>query len=95
MHRVSRTTYYAVFATLLVLLAITVGAAYIDLGRFGLIFAMGIAAAKALLILLFFMHLRYSSQLTVIVASAGIIWWAILVVLAMSDYLSRGWVTSG
>jgi caa(3)-type oxidase subunit IV len=57
-------TYLAVFGALMALLAITVGVAYVDLGKFNLAAAMAIAVAKAALIVTFFMHLRYGRRLT-------------------------------
>ena len=85
-------TYLLVFVALLILLAATVAVAYVDLGILNSILTITIAVAKALLILLFFMHLRYSSALTWIVVIAGFFWLGILLVLSMSDYLTRFWV---
>jgi cytochrome c oxidase subunit 4 len=85
-------TYYLVFAALMVLLAATVAMAEIDLGPLNVLVAAAIATAKALLILLFFMHVRYSEPLTWLVAGAGFFWLAILFVLTISDYISRGWL---
>ena len=67
-HIVSLKTYVAIFAVLLALTATTVAIAHVDLGRLNTVVALVIAFAKALLVALFFMHLRYSSQLTKIVA---------------------------
>ena len=83
-----------VFVALLILLAATVAVAYVDLGFLNPILTITIAVIKALLILLFFMHLRYSSALTWIVAMAGFFWLGILLVLSMSDFLTRFWVPS-
>jgi cytochrome c oxidase subunit 4 len=83
-----------VFVALLILLAATVAVAYVDLGFLNPILTIAIAVIKALLILLFFMHLRYSSALTWIVAMAGFFWLGILLVLSMSDFLTRFWVPS-
>lgn len=87
-------TYLLVFVALLILLALTVAVAYVDLGLLNPIITVTIAVAKALLILLFFMHLRHSSHLTWIVAAAGFFWLGILIVLTMSDFLTRTWVPS-
>lgn len=89
---ISRTTYVLVWLALMLLLAITVVAAAFDLGWLNLAIALGVAACKALLIALFFMHLRVSSRLTWIFAGAGVFWLGILIVLAMSDYISRSWL---
>ena len=91
-HIVSLKTYVAIFLALLALTATTVAVAYLDLGRLNTVVALVIAFAKALLVALFFMHLRYSSQLTKIVAAAGLAWLAILLGLTMGDYLTRDWI---
>ena len=75
---------------LLAFLALTIGAAYLDLGPFNTVIALLISVAKATLIALFFMHLRYSKPLTWIVAGAGVFWFGIMLVLALSDYMTRG-----
>ena len=91
-HIVSLKTYVAIFAALLALTATTVAIAYVDLGRLNTVVALVIAFGKALLVALFFMHLRYSSQLTKIVAAAGLAWLVILLGLTMGDYLTRDWI---
>lgn len=78
-------------AALLALLALTIAAAYVNLGPFNTIAAMSIALAKALLIVLFFMHLRYGKPILWIFAGAGFFWLGIMLALALSDYLTRGW----
>lgn len=83
--------YFAVFTALLALTALTTGVAFIDLGGIGNVaVALTIAVIKAVLVALYFMHLRYSSRLTIIFAGAGIFWLGILVALTLSDYISRG-----
>jgi cytochrome c oxidase subunit IV len=89
---VPRHIYYGVYGILLALTLLTVGVAYVDLGPLNLILALGIAIGKALLVMLFFMHLRSSSHLTWIVAGAGVIWLAHLLIFTLSDYLTRGWL---
>lgn len=86
---VPRKTYYKVAFILFVLLVLTIAAAYIDLGRFNIVLAMTIAVIKGTLVVLYFMHVRYSSRLTWIFASAGFFWLIIMFLLTMSDYLSR------
>ncbi len=81
--------YIAVAAALFALLGLTVAIAYVDLGNFNLLIALTIAILKALLVVLFFMHVRYSSKVTRVVASAGIIWLSIMFILTMSDFLTR------
>ena len=78
-----------VWAALLVLLFVTWGVAELDLGRWGIVAAMSIAVVKMLLVVLVFMHLRYSSSLTWIFAMAGLFWFFIMISLTMSDYLTR------
>jgi cytochrome c oxidase subunit 4 len=78
-------------AALLGFLALTIFAAYFNLGPFNVVVAMLIALAKAALIALFFMQLRYSKPLMWVFAGAGVFWLGILLVLALSDYLTRGW----
>jgi cytochrome c oxidase subunit 4 len=89
---VPRQVYYWVFASLMALTLLSALAAFIDLGSLNFVVAIGIAVGKALLVMLFFMHLRYSSHLTWIIAAAGIIWLGHLILFTMSDYLTRGWV---
>jgi cytochrome c oxidase subunit 4 len=91
---VPRHVYYWVFAALIALTGLTVGVSLIDLGPLNLIVAIGIAVSKALLVMLFFMHLRYSSHLNWIIAAAGVIWLGHLILFTMSDYLTRGWTPS-
>ena len=86
---VSKTTYLYVWASLLTLLALTVGVSYIHLGWFNSVAALSIAAAKAVIIILFFMHVRYSPRLVRIVVVAGFFWLAILFALVMTNYLTR------
>jgi cytochrome c oxidase subunit 4 len=80
-----------VFAALIALLIATVVAAQFDLGALNVAIALSIAVAKALLIIRYFMHVRFSSRLAWVFAASGFIWLGILVGLTMSDYISRGW----
>ena len=82
--------YLGVFAALIVLAVATVGFAYLDLGPLNNVVAMGIAIAKMVLIMLYFMHLRYSSRLTQIFAVIGFAFLVILVAFTLSDYFTRG-----
>jgi len=91
MNAPSARTYFLTGAALLVLLGLTVGASYIDLGPFNTIFAMAIALAKAVLILLFFMHVRYNPPILWLFVGTGFFWLGIMFVLALSDYMTRGW----
>lgn len=82
--------YVSVFTVLLVLTMLTVGVALIDLGRLNIVVALVIATFKATLVLLYFMHLRYSARLTWLAVAGGCFWLAVLIVLSMSDVLTRG-----
>ena len=81
--------YLVIFFALLVLTGATVGVAYLDLGWANNMVAMTIAVTKALLVLWFFMHLRYSTRMTRLTAVAGFFWLAILIGVTLTDYRSR------
>lgn len=87
---VSRNTYLAILVALLVLTGVTTTVAFFDLGLFNPVVAMSIAILKASVVVLYFMHMKYSSRLTMIVGSAALFWLGILLVLTMSDYMARG-----
>lgn len=89
-HVVPLKIYFGVFAGLLILLVATVAVAYLDLGLFSTVLALAIAFAKTLLIVLYFMHLRYSSRLTWVFAGAGLLWLLIAFAFTLADYLTRG-----
>lgn len=84
-------TFIAIWAALLVLTALTVFASTLELGPFNAIVALTIATVKALLVLLFFMELRYSTALTKVAAVAAIFFLMLLTGLSLSDYLTRSW----
>jgi cytochrome c oxidase subunit 4 len=88
-----RRTYYIIYAVLMVCTYLTWQVAYFDLGSLNTVAALGIAAFKAVLVALFFMHLRESPRLTSAVVVGGLFWLVILLALTMSDYLTRGWMT--
>jgi cytochrome c oxidase subunit 4 len=81
--------YWKTFAALTVLLAITWSVGCADFGPFNLSFALGIAIAKAILIMLFFVHIRGSSRLLHFAAAAGVLWLLILPSLVLGDYMTR------
>ncbi|HKI06691.1 MAG TPA: cytochrome C oxidase subunit IV family protein [Thermoanaerobaculia bacterium] len=81
--------YLAVFFALLVLTGATVGVAYLDLGWANNLVAMAIAVTKALLVLWFFMHLRYSTRMTKLTALAGFFWLGGMILVTLMDYLTR------
>jgi cytochrome c oxidase subunit 4 len=91
-HVVPVRVYLAVFAALLILTAITTAAAFRDLGPFNTVAALGIAVLKATLVVLFFMHVKYSTRLTGLVIAAALCWMVILVALTLGDYWARGWL---
>jgi cytochrome c oxidase subunit IV len=88
-HIVEKKLYYTIFAVLMVLTGITVWVAFIDLGFLSDVVALTIAVTKATLVVLYFMHVRYSTRLTWLVVASGFFWLFILFVFTMSDYLSR------
>jgi len=90
-HVVSWRVYLAVFAALVVLTGVTVVVTGFDFGPLNLIVALGVAVAKASLVVLYFMHARYSPRLTGVVIASGIAFFVILVFLTLTDYLSRPW----
>jgi cytochrome c oxidase subunit 4 len=91
-HIVSVRTNVIVFLVLLILLFATIGAAHLPLGPLHLPAALVIAAAKAVLIGLFYMHVYYRHRLTWVVSIASLLWLGILLALTLSDFLSRGWL---
>jgi cytochrome c oxidase subunit 4 len=84
--------YFTVFAVLLILTYVTYRVALLDLGPFNVVVALAIAVGKMALVVLYFMHLRYSTPLTWVVAGGGILWLAILLALTLSDYFTRAGV---
>lgn len=93
-HRSTR-IYYRVYVALLVLLAATVLASLLNLGTtWGVLIALTIAIAKAILVILYFMHVRESSRTTWLFVAVGFIWLAVLIGLMLADYLSRGWFSA-
>src|ERR1700693_3310211 len=90
-HIVPTKIYIGIFVALLLLTALTTGVAYIDLGAFNTVAALAIAIVKMLLVVLFFMHVKYSSGLTKVFILAGVLFFAILVTLTLADELTRHW----
>ena len=81
--------YFVIFIALAFFTCATWAIAFLDLGIFNPIVALAIACTKATLVILFFMHIRYSDKLTKVTISAGFFWLMILITLSLSDYLSR------
>ena len=93
-HIVPRKTYFSVFGALLVFTALTVTAANINFGKMNDVIAITIAVIKMMLVLLFFMHVRYSSRLIWVIVASMFFWLLILLSLTLTDYTSRGWFSS-
>jgi cytochrome c oxidase subunit 4 len=87
-------TYLGVYAGLMGFLTLTAVTAFIQLGPWNTFINTAISVCKALLVVLFFMHVRYSSKMVWIFSGAAVYWIGILYVLAMNDYASRGWLPS-
>ncbi len=90
-HVLPRRVYYMVFATLLLLTLITVELAFYDLGWLSFQVALMIASLKATLVILYFMHVRYSSGLTGIFVAAGFVFLAIMMLFTLADLETRPW----
>jgi cytochrome c oxidase subunit 4 len=90
-HIVSPVTYAIIFFSLLVGTALTIAASYWDVGPWNPVIAIGIACAKATLVVLFFMHVKYSSKLMKLTVGAGVFTFLILVGMSLSDYFTRAW----
>ncbi len=90
-HVVGPKTYLLILSALLVLTAVTTGVAYLDMGIFNPIIALAIACFKAVLVILFFMHIRYSSRVMMLTVGAGFFTFLVLITMTLSDYISRNW----
>ena len=90
-HVVPLRVYFVIFSCLMILTAVTVAVAYLDLGPLNTIVALLIAVTKAALVILYFMHVRYSPSLTKLVVAGSFLWLFIMLSITMSDYVSRSW----
>jgi cytochrome c oxidase subunit 4 len=88
-HIVSPKIYVVIFASLMVGTAITVWAAFQNFGAFNIVIALAIATVKATLVVLYFMHARYSPKRTHLVIICAVFWLAIMLALTLTDYQSR------
>ncbi len=86
---IPKATYYNVGTALFVLMFMTIAAAYLDLGPFNIYIALTIAVIKALLVVMYFMHVKYNTKVTWLFAGAGFLWIVIMFSLTMSDYITR------
>ena len=94
-HIVPTRVYYSIFAILMLCTLATVLIAFVDLGALNTVAALTIAVFKAVLVILYFMHVKYGTRLTWAVVVGSVFWLGILLVLTMSDYLTRAWRTYG
>ena len=90
-HIVSPKIYVTIFFALLVLTTATVAASFVEMGVFNPIVALAIAVVKAVLVVLFFMHVKYSTKLTKLTVGAGIFTFLVLISLTLADYFTRSW----
>src|SRR5512143_3237352 len=91
-HIVSTRVYFTIFAVLMALTATTVAISFADLGKVNDIAALSIAVTKAVLVILYFMHVRYGNRFTWLVVAGGFAWLALLIVFVLADQLTRGWL---
>jgi cytochrome c oxidase subunit 4 len=91
-HESSVVTYTLIYVWLMLLMILTIVAARFDLGGANLLVALLIAAIKALLVVLFFMHVKYGGKVVWMFSGAAFLWLGIMLTLTMSDYVSRTWV---
>jgi cytochrome c oxidase subunit 4 len=91
-HVAPKSLYYAVFAALIVGTLLTYAAARVDLGALNNVVMLVIALTKALLVILFFMHVRWGTRLTWLVVASGFFWLLIMFSVTMTDFLTRGWI---
>jgi cytochrome c oxidase subunit 4 len=90
-HIVGPKTYGIIFITLLTFTGITVAAAFVNLGILNPIVALAIASTKAVIVILFFMHVYYQSKLVKMTVAAGFFTFLILITMTLTDYISRAW----
>jgi len=92
-HVIPRKTYMWVWLALMALMALTAGLSRVNLGEWSTVVALVIAAIKALLVILFFMHVKYEDQkMAWVFVVAGFFWLAIMFALIMADYMTRGYL---
>jgi cytochrome c oxidase subunit 4 len=95
-HIVSVRVYITIFLALLVGTALTVAAAFFDFPwRLNTIVALTIAVVKATLVVLYFMHVRYSARLVWVIVASALFWMGILFAFTFSDYFTRHWLSTG
>jgi cytochrome c oxidase subunit 4 len=92
-HVSPKSVYYAIFGALMALTAITVAVAFVPLGALNFPVAISIAITKATLVVLYFMHVKYSSRMTKMVVGIALFFLMTMFGLTLTDYLTRDWVT--
>jgi cytochrome c oxidase subunit 4 len=90
-HVLPRRVYYAVFAALVVLTAVTVYVARLDLGPMNSVVALSVAVLKASLVVLYFMHVKYGNRLVWVLVGASVLWLFLMISITLADYLTRAW----
>jgi len=90
-HIASRKLYFTIFAALMVLTAATVWVATVDLGPLNDVVMLTVAVAKATLVVLYFMHVRWNTPLVKVTIWSALVFLIVLFVLTLSDFLSRHW----
>lgn len=90
-HVVQPITYAVVFVTLLIGTGLTVLAADFDMGVMNPVIALAIACTKAVVVILFFMHVKFQSRLIKMTVGAGFFTFLVLIIMTLSDYMSRAW----
>jgi cytochrome c oxidase subunit 4 len=92
-HIVQPRIYLFIFLALMMGTGLTVLAAFYDFpGPLNAVVALTIAVIKATLVILYFMHVRYSGRLIWLVIGSALFWLAIMFAITFSDYSSRGWL---
>jgi cytochrome c oxidase subunit 4 len=91
-HVVPKWIYYGVFFALVVLTWVTTFVSTLDLGRWNIFVALAIAVCKASLVVLFFMHIYYSTRLTKMIVGAALFWLCLLLFITMTDIWTRTWM---
>jgi cytochrome c oxidase subunit 4 len=93
-HVIPSSIYVGIWAILMVLTGLTVFVSFIELHDWNIVLALVIATIKGTLVVLFFMHLFYSSKLTKVTVIAALFFLFLLLALSMTDYLTRSWLTN-
>jgi len=91
-HIVPKRVYFLIFAALIVLTWVTALVSEVDLGRWNIFVALAIAIVKASLVILFFMHVKYSTRLTKFIVMCGFFWLSLLLFITMADLWTRSWM---